>query len=66
MILAGLGSAAAVAAPPDEETLWQLAPQGESAWQAESGAAGQAIVSAYPSDCIGVSDRPHESRHNPG
>jgi hypothetical protein len=71
-ILAALVPIAAQAAPPKEGTLAKIASTGnQSSWKAKTatridGTADAATVAAYPADCIGVSDYPHQSVHNPG
>ena len=67
--LAALLPAAAQAAPPERGTLGRLAPKGnQSSWQTKAKTAtdAPAAIAAYPADCIGVSDYPHQSVHNPG
>ena len=71
-ILAALVPTTALAGPPEKGTLSKVAPAGnQSSWQVRaakgtSAPATSATVAAYPADCIGVSDYPHLSEHNPG
>lgn len=71
-ILAALVPTTALAGPPEKGTLSKVAPAGnQSSWQVRAGKGTSApdtsaTVAAYPADCIGVSDYPHLSEHNPG
>jgi hypothetical protein len=66
-ILAALVPATALAGPSENETLSQAAAvDDQSSWQSGATANAADVAAAYPADCIGVSDYPHLSEHNPG
>ena len=67
VILAVLAPAAALAKAPERGTLSKVAPAGnQTSWEVGTSGRAAEAVAAYPADCIGVSDYPHQSAHDLG